>query len=92
MLARPRIGIRFEAFRDAWMRAVIEGQRPSRSCDLGLETRSIIEAIAERHPEANPNLIADAYDAFDRESPEGQSNNSREQDGHPNSPLRNFGG
>jgi len=49
------------------MRAITEGQTPSRTCDLGPETRSIIEMIAERHPEANPDLIADAYDAFKRE-------------------------
>jgi hypothetical protein len=50
------------------MRAVTKGQTPSRTCDLGPEIRSIIETIADRHPEANPDLIADAYDAFDREA------------------------
>jgi hypothetical protein len=54
------------------MGAVIEGQTPSRTCDLGRETRSIIEAIAERHPEANPVLIAEAYDAFEREADGGR--------------------
>jgi hypothetical protein len=68
MLAIPPLGIRYEIFRDALMSAVIDGKAPSRTCDLGPETRSVIEAIAERHPEANPTLIADAYDSFDREA------------------------
>jgi hypothetical protein len=62
------LGIRRGVFQDALMLAVTQGQTPSRTCDLGPETRSIIEAIAERHPEANPDLIADAYDAFGREA------------------------
>jgi hypothetical protein len=33
---------------------------PSGACDLGPKSRAIIESIAERHPEANPDLIADA--------------------------------
>jgi hypothetical protein len=55
-------------FQDALIRAVTEGQKPSRTFNLGTRTRLIIESIAERHPEANPDLIADAYDAFDREA------------------------
>jgi|GEM_PF-3875844 len=68
MLATSPLGIRHSVFQDALLRAVTEGQSPSSTCNLGSETRSIIEAIAERHPEANPDLIADAYDAFDREA------------------------
>jgi hypothetical protein len=68
MMATPNPGIRYEMFHEALMRAVTEGQTPSRSCDLGRHTRSIIETIADRHPEANPDWIADAYDAFDREA------------------------
>jgi hypothetical protein len=68
MLATPPSGIRYEVFHDALMCAVTEGQTPSRSCNLGRHARSIIETIADRHPEANPDLIADAYDAFDREA------------------------
>jgi hypothetical protein len=60
------------------MGAVTDGQYPSRTCDLGRETRSIIEAIAERHPEANPTLIADAYEAFEREADRGQSMSNHE--------------
>jgi hypothetical protein len=70
MLANPPPGNRYEIFKDALLQAVAEGQNPSRSCDFGHETRSIIQTIAERHPEANPDLIADAYDAFNRESGE----------------------
>jgi hypothetical protein len=70
-LAKPPVGIRFEVFRDALLGAGVDGQHPSRSCDLGREARSIIEDIAERHPEANPDSIADAYDAIDRETNSG---------------------
>jgi hypothetical protein len=68
MLATSPLGIRRSVFQDALILAVTEGRSPARTCDLGSEPRSIIEAIAERHPEANPDLIADAYDAFDREA------------------------
>jgi hypothetical protein len=71
MPATPTPGSRCDVFRDALMDAVIDGQSPARTCDLGPETRSIIEAIADWHPEADPTLIADAYDAFDREASDG---------------------
>jgi hypothetical protein len=72
MLAQPPLGTRHDVFKDALMRAVVDGQLPSRTCDLGHDTRAIIQAIAEHHPEANPNLIADAFDAFEREPDEGE--------------------
>jgi hypothetical protein len=72
MSATPPRGSRHEVFQNALLRAVTEGQTPSRTGHLGYETRSIIEAIAERHPEANPDLIGDAYDAFNRESDGGR--------------------
>jgi hypothetical protein len=51
---------------------VTEGQFPSRTCGLGAETQGVLRVIAHQHPEAVPSLIADAYDAFDRDetSPE----------------------
>ena len=49
------------------MSAITEGRFTSRAADFSLQTRSVLLAIAYHHPEASPNLIADAYDAFDRE-------------------------
>lgn len=68
MTADPLATTRYARFRDALLDAVTEGKFPSGSCDLTAQTRAIIHAIADRHPEANPTLIADAYDAFDRAS------------------------
>jgi hypothetical protein len=68
MSATPPPHIRHDAFRDALIMAVTEGQTPSPTCDLAPETRSVIEAIAEWHPEASSDLINGAYDAFERES------------------------
>ena len=68
MLATPSLGILHNVFQDALLRAITEGQFPSRICDLGHDTRAIINEIADRHPEANPDLIADAYDAYEREA------------------------
>jgi hypothetical protein len=65
MLATPQ-GNRYQTFHDASMRAITNGEIPSRSCDLDHTTRSLIELIADRHPEANPDLIGDAFEAFDR--------------------------
>ena len=48
-------------------RAIVDGVRPSRSLGLGAETRAAIEAVADEHPEATVDQIADAYDAFIRE-------------------------
>jgi hypothetical protein len=60
MLAITPLGFRHELFQDALLRAVTEGQFPSGASDLGDETRSVIEA--------NTVVIADAYDAFEREA------------------------
>ena len=67
MLAKQPRSIRYETFRDALISAVTDGELPSHSCDLTPSTRAVIQEIAERHPEANPLLIADAYDAFERD-------------------------
>ena len=68
MLATPSLGILRDGFQDVLLRAITEGQFPSHTCGLGYATRAIINEIADRHPEANPDLIADAYDAFEREA------------------------
>jgi hypothetical protein len=65
MVATPQSRIRREVFQDALICAVTDGQFPSRTCDLGPTVRKVIETIAWQHPEANPELVADAFDAFD---------------------------
>lgn len=72
MLAKPTRNRGYETFRAALLGALTNGERPSQQCELGPATRAIIEEIAARHPEANPLLVADAYDAFDRDHDEGQ--------------------
>lgn len=62
----PPVGRR-AAFESALLSAITEGRFTSRTDDLGQDTRSVLLAIAYHHPEASPNLIADAYDAFGRE-------------------------
>lgn len=56
-----------DAFQDSLNRAIADGQRPSRWIGLGDRTRTAIEAVAEEHPDATADHIADAYDAFARE-------------------------
>jgi hypothetical protein len=47
--------------------AIAHGQRPSPRCGLGDRTHTAIEAVAQEHPDATADHIADAYDAFVRE-------------------------
>ena len=56
------------SFEHALLSAITEGRILPRIGELGPETRSVIHAIAQHHPEATCNLITDAYDAFYRES------------------------
>ena len=55
------------AFQDSLNSAIAHGLWPSRWIGLGDQTCTAIEAIAQEHPDATVNHIADAYDAFDRE-------------------------
>lgn len=55
------------AFQDSLNGAIVHGQRPSRWVGLGGDTYSAIDAVAQEHPDATVNHIADAYDAFARE-------------------------
>lgn len=55
------------AFQDSLNGAIVHGQRPSRRIDLGTKTYAAIDAVAQEHPDATANHIADAYDAFARE-------------------------
>lgn len=57
----------YSAFQESLNRAITHGQRPSRWIGLGEETRSAIEAVAQEHPDATADHIADAYDAFARD-------------------------
>jgi hypothetical protein len=52
------------AFQESLNRAIAHGQRPSRWSGLGDRTRSAIDAVAQEHPDATADHIADAYDAF----------------------------
>ena len=55
------------AFEHALMCALTEGRLPGRTCSLGANTWAAIEAIARNHPEAETELINDAYDSFQTE-------------------------
>jgi hypothetical protein len=44
--------------------AITDGVRPPRASRLGPRTSDAIERVADDHPEAAVDLIADAYDAF----------------------------
>jgi hypothetical protein len=48
-------------------RAITNGHMPVDDLGIGPDTCAAIAAIAGDHPEATPELIADAYDAFARE-------------------------
>ncbi len=52
------------AFQDSLNCAIAHGQRPAQWIGLGDKTRTAIEAVAEEHPDATADHIADAYDAF----------------------------
>jgi hypothetical protein len=57
----------YGAFQDSLNCALVRGLRPSRWTGLGDETYTAIEVVAQEHPEATADHIADAYDAFARE-------------------------
>lgn len=54
-------------FQESLNGAIAHGQRPSRWIGLGERTRTAIEAVAQEHPDATADHIADAYDEFARE-------------------------
>ncbi|MEN3318812.1 MAG: hypothetical protein V7643_2213 [Mycobacterium sp.] len=55
------------AFQECLNGAITHGQRPSRWIGLGQWTCTAIDAVAQEHPDATADHIADAYDAFARE-------------------------
>lgn len=54
-------------FETALLRAITQGEMPPLAVNLGVGSCAAIEAIALQHPEAAIELIADAYDIFERE-------------------------
>ena len=66
------------AFQDALIRALTDGQPSPRRSSLGAQTRAVIDAVAQDHPDATVRLIYDAYDCFHREgAPQPQHTNAR---------------
>ena len=55
------------AFQDSLNGAILHGLSPSRWLGLGAQTYAAIDEVAQEHPDATVNHIADAYDAFARE-------------------------
>jgi hypothetical protein len=47
--------------------AITRGRIPPRHVGLGFDTLTVIDRIARQHPEADVELIADAYAAYARE-------------------------
>lgn len=55
------------AFQAALNRALATGARTTSDTGLAAETRAAIDLVAEAHPDALPDDIAYASDAFERE-------------------------
>jgi hypothetical protein len=55
------------AFQQHLVAAIVDGSLPTSVTGLGTQTLSAIEAIARDHPEAQPELIVEAHNAFTRE-------------------------
>lgn len=62
----PRRDIR-ATFQEALNLALTRGRATRDSSGLGPDTRAAIDAVAYDHPDAEPEYIAAAYDAFQRE-------------------------
>ncbi|OBC00384.1 hypothetical protein A5784_20360 [Mycobacterium sp. 852013-50091_SCH5140682] len=54
-------------FRELVNRAIVHGHRPHRTAMVGPATWASIDLLAQEHPDATPEHIACAYDAFDVE-------------------------
>ena len=55
------------SFQELLNLALIRGRVASGHAGLGPSTLAAINAVALEHPDAEPELIADAYDVFERE-------------------------
>lgn len=51
-------------FRELLMNALVFGHRPRHAFELGPATWFAIDVVAREHPEATPEQIVAAYDAF----------------------------
>jgi hypothetical protein len=58
------------AFRELLSAAIARGRRPQRSGALGPATWTAIDAVAREHPDADPEHIVAAYEAFAIEHPQ----------------------
>ncbi|OBC07004.1 hypothetical protein A5784_09310 [Mycobacterium sp. 852013-50091_SCH5140682] len=56
-----------EIFLDMLNDAICQGQEPLVTRGFGPRTQSAIRLVADNHPDASVDLIADAYDAFTQE-------------------------
>lgn len=56
-----------QRFQIALNNAIARGRVPAHDTGLGPHTFSAVTAVAQDHPDATAELIADAYDAFHRE-------------------------
>ncbi|WP_029367408.1 three-helix bundle dimerization domain-containing protein [Mycobacterium sp. UM_WWY] len=54
-------------FRELVNRAIVHGHRPDRTTVVGPATWASIDLLAQEHPDATPDHIACAFDAFDAE-------------------------
>jgi len=66
MLAEPPTSRR--TFAELLSAALAYGAVPTVDAGLGPLSQQALAAVAREHPDATVHLIADAYDAFDRES------------------------
>lgn len=57
------------AFRELLSAAISRGRRPHRTGDLGPATWMAIDVVAREHPDAEPEHIVAAHDAFAIEHP-----------------------
>lgn len=55
------------AFQTILNLALTRGRSAPRGCGLGPDTVAAIDEVAYDHPDADPDCIAAAYDAFKRE-------------------------
>lgn len=62
----PLSGLR-EHFQIALNNAIVQGRCPLHGAGLGPLTQAAVKLVAEARPDADPDQIAAAYDAFARE-------------------------
>jgi hypothetical protein len=72
-LSSNRVRATFQEFLNL---AITQGRIPAHHTDLGPDTWAALDWVAGVHPEATPQLITDAYNAFIREH--GPLNRGRE--------------